>query len=118
MIHFCTFGNDASFSNSKRILIAEARASGYFDTFHVYNDSFIPPEHRTFVSANPRGYGYMIWKPMVILDVMRKTQKGDIVIFADAGCGISTTSEARAKYKEWIQNVKTHPPIAFPSKWI
>jgi hypothetical protein len=109
MIHFCTFGNDPDYSNSKMLLCKEAQLSGYFNTIKSYNQDIIPTIHKEFVKKNRRGYGYWLWKPLVILNRMNDTSDGDIIIYADAGCGISIKDEARVKFKEWIQHVNEHP---------
>ena len=109
MIHFCTFGNEPHYSRSVNELCKEATESQYFDTITPYNQTIIPSEHSKFVQNNARGYGYWIWKPIIILDLMRNTDEGDIIIYADAGCGISTTEAARIQFQEWIRAVKEHP---------
>lgn len=40
---------------------------------------------------NPRGFGYWIWKPYIILDAMQKVDYGDLIIYVDAGNIISHT---------------------------
>jgi hypothetical protein len=109
MIHFCTFGNEPLFSRSVKELCDEAQASGYFDTVTAYNQSIIPEKYSQFVQTNARGYGYWIWKPIVLLERMKNSNEGDIIIYADAGCGISTTDRARLQFKDWIHSIKTHP---------
>lgn len=109
MIHFCTFGNVPAYSRSINELCTEAIQSGYFNTITSYDQSIIPDEHKTFIQNNPRGYGYWLWKVIIILEQMKNAKEGDIIIYADAGCGISTTNEAREKFKEWIESVKNHP---------
>lgn len=109
MIHFCTFGNVPAYSRSINELCTEAIRSNYFNTITLYDQSIIPNEHKTFIQNNARGYGYWLWKPIVILKRMQVEKEGDIIIYADAGCGISTTNEARDKFKEWIESVKNHP---------
>ena len=109
MIHFCTFGNVPAYSRSINELCTEAIRSNYFNTVTSYDQSIIPNEHKTFIQNNTRGYGYWLWKPIVILKRMQVEKEGDVIIYADAGCGISTTNEAREKFKEWIESVKNHP---------
>jgi hypothetical protein len=67
------------------------------------------------MAANPRGYGYWIWKSILLEDMLKKIPEGDIVLYADAGCGISTTTAARENMVRWISDCQTHPThrIAF-----
>jgi hypothetical protein len=111
MIHFITFGNTSKYAHAMQILCDEARASGYFDTVQSFNENDIPPEHTAFVTSNHRGFGYWIWKPIIMLKTMGKyaANTDDIIIYADAGCGISTTPAARENFAKWIHDVRTHP---------
>lgn len=110
-IHFCTFGNLPTYTRSVITICNEASESGYFNTVTSYNQNTIPSteREREFMQTNRRGYGYWIWKANVILDMMMKVPEGDIIVYADAGCGISRTPEARVKFTEWISDVVEHP---------
>lgn len=110
-VHFCTFGSLPEFARALRRLEAEARASGYFATVSVYTQKTLPANDQElrFMHANPRGYGYWIWKGILLEDMMQKIPEGDIVLYADAGCGISTTPAARATMAAWVSDCLTHP---------
>lgn len=41
-------------------------------------------EHRGILSQ-PRGSGYWLWKPFIILDALRQSQPGDVVVYYDVG---------------------------------
>jgi hypothetical protein len=117
-IHFCTFGSrgwERSMARIKR----EAIESGYFTDIHAYDETNLPglEDHAEFIEKNPRGYGYWIWKPLVILDVMKKCGEGDIIVYADTG---STISSGKEKFQQLIQNVLTHPThrLAYTSEYI
>lgn len=111
MIRLCTFGTTPEYAGSLELLEREANASGYFDEVVVYTQDTLPasPELKRFMQAHSRGYGYWIWKTPVLLDMMEKAAPGDVIVYADAGCGISTTPEARVRFAGWIQDVRTHP---------
>lgn len=109
MTHFITFGTKPRYDRALERIEREARSSGYFDTVTVYTQENLPQlrEHADFVAKNPRGYGYWIWKPMAILEQMRKVPEGDIILYADAGCSICTTHEARRVWNIWLDIVRT-----------
>jgi hypothetical protein len=123
-VHFCTFGNLPNYARALETITKEAEASGYFDTVNVYTQDTITltDTEREFISKNNRGYGYWIWKPNVIESMMNRYLEGDIVIFVDAGSGISVTPEARIHMKKWIEDCITHPThrvafqIGFPEE--
>lgn len=110
-VHFCTFGTTPNYGPSLARLVAEARIPGYFDTVTAYTQDTLPatPAEKAFMQAHRRGYGYWIWKANVILDVMSKVGQEDIIVYADAGCGISGTTAARTKFAEWIRDANEHP---------
>jgi hypothetical protein len=56
--------------------------------------------HGTFIHENPRGFGYWIWKPYIIMQCMKEINYHDILIYADAGCTINPHAEKR--FKEYI----------------
>lgn len=102
-VHLVTF-SDRTYAGSRRRLCAEAVRSGMFapDAVHAYDadadlrvDPDFWPEHGDFVDSHPRGYGYWIWKPYLILKTMReKVPEGDVVVYADAGCTINARGVA------------------------
>ena len=110
-VHFCTFGSVPDYSRALQTLAAEARDSGYFASITVYTQETLPAKsrERRFMEANRRGYGYWIWKSILLEDMLEKIPEGDIVLYADAGCGISTTPAARANMAAWVSDCLTHP---------
>ena len=109
-IHFCTFGDEPRFTNTLAALLEEANTSGYFDTVRKFNQHDLPVDHnlRAYLSRT-RGYGYWSWKPMIIADMLLRCELGDVVVYADAGCGISVTPAARQAFGDWMGAVTTHP---------
>jgi len=41
--------------------------------------------------------------------MLSQSPEGDIVLYADAGCGISVTDKARSNMKAWISDCVSHP---------
>lgn len=109
-VHYCTFGNVPSYTRALETITKEANDSGYFDTINVYTQDTITltDTEREFIGKHRRGYGYWIWKPNVIEHMMGRYPDGDIIIYTDAGSGISVTPEARNKMKLWIEDCISH----------
>ncbi|MEQ1840036.1 MAG: hypothetical protein ABL994_06495 [Verrucomicrobiales bacterium] len=40
---------------------------------------------------------------------MLDSEEDDVIVYADAGCGISTTPLAKHNLKEWVELVRVHP---------
>ena len=90
MITFITFAN-SKFMNTSRI-IKQAKESKMFDDIISKNELDIKEfinKHSKFIKNNPRGYGFWIWKPKIILDTILKLTENDILVYADAGVYIN-----------------------------
>jgi hypothetical protein len=89
--HFLTFGAGDTWPNAARRLARQAEATGLFSNVTVETGDEIFynwPEftaHRAFIEANPRGWGYWIWKPFLIRSHMRKLKARDVLFYLDAG---------------------------------
>ena len=83
--------SDGSFSDSRQLLNLSASKFG-IETIFSYD--FEDLVDTTFYNNNysiitqPKGLGYWLWKPYIILDAFSKVNEGDIVIYADCGIKI------------------------------
>ena len=66
-----------------------------------------------FARSNPRGFGFWVWKPWVVLEVMKKAQEGDIVFFLDAGCTVHTSPKSKLRYQGYIRHIKEYGNLFF-----
>jgi hypothetical protein len=110
-IHLCTFGTLPEYALLLTELQREAAASEYFATITTYTQENLPAttDEWRFIRENHRGYGYWIWKSILLEDMMEKIPEGDILIYADAGCGIRSTPEAKRRMQLWIDLATQHP---------
>ena len=108
--HLCSFGTLPEYASLLDRLRTEATTSGYFASFTAYTQETLPATdtEAAFIRENPRGYGYWIWKVILLLDMLAKVPEGDIVVYADAGCGIRTTPFARERLNLWVRTALTH----------
>lgn len=114
-IHFCCFGTLPEYRFSLARIKNQAEESNYFATVKLYIPQTTPglDAHTAFIAANRRGYGYWMWKALVLLDRMIHVPEGDIVVYADTGCTIHTTPEARSQFAEYIGALLAHPAQRF-----
>jgi hypothetical protein len=109
MIWFITFGNH-KYKNSLKLIQYEATSFELFDTIIGYTEKDLQEDtefwsqHGEFIRKNPRGYGYWIWKPYLILKTLNQMSEGDCLIYADAGCQLNL--EGKPVLEEWIENLK------------
>ncbi len=112
MITFITFAN-TEFMQTSRI-INEATESKMFDNIMSKNEHDISEfieKHSKFINDNPRGYGFWIWKPKIILDTLLKLPDDDILIYADAGVHINKNGKKR--FNEYISYLDNHDMVMF-----
>lgn len=108
--HFITFGA-TKYKNAVDRICLEAKKITVFDKIIGYReqDLFSFPEfqqHKDFVYSNPRGFGYWIWKPFLIMKYMETMNENDILLYTDAGCTIQ--EKGRKRMLEYIDIVKNH----------
>jgi hypothetical protein len=93
-LHFLTFGAGAEHPGAARRLARQAEATGLFASVSCITGREIFsrwPEfalHRSFVEANPHGWGYWLWKPFLVRSYMDRMKDGEALIYFDAGCEI------------------------------
>jgi hypothetical protein len=82
-----TFGT-ANFTQSLFQLRRSARRFG-IDDMRAYHPAHTAvrraAEENPEISRRPRGAGYWLWKPYILLDAIDKVPKGTLVIYTDAG---------------------------------
>jgi hypothetical protein len=110
-IHFYTFGNIPLYAEILERITREARDSGYFHTVTAYTQDTLPGivDHAEFIRTHPRGYGYWVWKPLVLAAGLRAIPEGDILVYLDAGSYICKTPAASSLFSNYISAVETHP---------
>jgi|TARA_R110000822_G_scaffold204978_3_gene341599 hypothetical protein len=107
--YFISFGN-GKFKNQLNRVCNEAKETGWFDGVIADTPSTIKDfidKHKDFINNNPRGFGYWIWKPFIILDQLNKMNDGDCLFYTDAGSKILPHRENR--FNEYINILKKQP---------
>lgn len=82
-----TFG-DEKYSYSLQRLEDSAVEIGKVDDVFTYGPSDLEGEFKrknAHVLSQPRGAGYWIWKPYIIMDAFDHLEEGDKVVYSDAG---------------------------------
>lgn len=103
---FISYG-DLKYKRHLSRIKKEASSLNRFDNIFTETNATIE-KHSAFQNAlednyfketysSPRGGGYWIWKPFVILKTLKSMQEGDILLYADAGCHLINTDEADLK---------------------
>ena len=84
----------------------------------LFDESDIAPEIKgldypflEFATSNPRGL--WVWKPWVIMEVMKNAPEGDIVVYLDAGCTVHTSNKSRLRYELYLDHIRTYGSLHF-----
>lgn len=93
-LHFLTFADgSARYRGAAGRLAGQVRRAQIFGTITVFDLKRICSDfpdfysrHIDFISSNPRGLGYFVWKPFLIFQALLTISPGDMLVYADGGC--------------------------------
>ena len=72
-----------------------------FDHLIKYLDSDLKQDrkfwsaHEQFIEQNPKGWGYWIWKPYILLKTLEEMNDGDLLLYCDSGCEVDDRNKAQ-----------------------
>lgn len=115
MNYLVFFGND-DFKYKRLLLKREAELCGWFDDIIAHTPESISDflsRHQDFVRENKRGYGYWIWKPYIVLDLLKRINDNDCIFYIDSGASILNHRKDRFDEYLNILNQSEQPIIAF-----
>ena len=108
MLHFLTFGTP----DYKKQLDRISHEASLFEMFNTITaaslsdlDNDFMRKHSMFMQNNPRGYGFWIWKPQIVLQKLREINDGDVLVYADSGCNLNYHGKDRMN--EYIEYAKS-----------
>lgn len=107
-----TFGGGLEkYRNAARALANDACECGFFKEVFLYTD--LQPSQKyvhenliiripdwseedfQFIRNNTRGFGFWLWKPIIINSVLSSMMEGDFIVYLDGGCEISPLGTKR-----------------------
>jgi hypothetical protein len=59
------------------------------------NSIYLNEKDYEFITRNKRGFGYWLWKPIIVSRMLSEMAEGDLFVYADAGCELSTIGFSR-----------------------
>jgi len=91
-VHLVTYAT-TDFRPAQERLARSAREHGHVDHVYLFGPSDIQStafyaRHRAILDA-PRGAGYWLWKPYLILERLKHIPEGDFVIYSDSGRSVA-----------------------------
>jgi hypothetical protein len=120
---FVTFGDGRrGFRLAAQRLVQEVQDSDWkTDLLLLNNDSARVQigqdwiEHEEWMKTTPRGYGFWVWKSIILKHALRGTF-GDYrrVVYLDSGCQFSLKNNpAKKRFSEYLEILDTHGGMAF-----
>lgn len=104
---FITFadGSRAWKDAAKRICL-QASESGFFTTVDKYDLCSIKERltdtDKDFITENPFGFGFFLFKPIVILLFLEQNPQLEFVVYLDAGSEIDSSPQKLQRFNEYI----------------
>lgn len=118
-IVFISFADNKYYTSLQR-LKKELQGFSVITEYHLFTEKDLEKEflHDFRPWLYRRGYGYWKWKPYLIYRELKKLDKGDILIWSDAGNVLNSKAESRLK--EYIDRVNTNDigMLAFQDKFL
>jgi hypothetical protein len=111
---------DARLSRSLVRIHREASSLDFYDEIVTHDETNLDRQFRTrFASVlrpNIRGFGYWVWKPQIILQVLRTMNEGDVVQYADVGFHLNPGGTWRLRDYFDIASAAPSGVLAFQGK--
>jgi hypothetical protein len=121
-IVFITFGSHDHYIDAGHRLINQAKQMNIFNETILYSAEYLQKDpqfwtnHETFISNNPRGYGYWLWKSYIIKKTMENMADNDILLYLDCGCELGL--DRKHELLECINIVKTDKLVSTSTYYI
>lgn len=97
------------FQNRYNKIIESGNNSGLFNEFKCFTEEDIDNEfkekYKEVWNMSQRGGGYWIWKPYIILKMLKNINDDDIIVYFDSGCHINITPESQIRFNEYINMI-------------
>jgi hypothetical protein len=125
-IYFCSFatepieGDDAAgrrlnikcdYHTAAIRIKRQAEEARCFTSVCIYNQLNTPglEKYSEFIKNSTRLYGYGVWKPLLILDMMKKSEPNSIIVYSDSGCEVIMNNSTIELFNKYIDDINTHP---------
>ena len=117
-INLVTYSND-KYKKQQKALAEQAKI--FFDGVFVYGEKWLRKTNFYLENKNildqPRGAGYWLWKPFIILETFKHIKEGDVILYIDSS---DTFKDGVVNFlKKYFKNSDKNlilTPGAFPQK--
>ena len=117
-IGFVSFaGGHLRWKFAKARLLRQVKVSKRFHSVEIYTEKklheIISPEIAKFISDNHFGYGLWIWKPIVVLDFLKRNPLCDSILYLDAGCDFNYSKLSRKRWHKYLGYLRHFDALIF-----
>jgi hypothetical protein len=118
-IIFITFGGgNQPYRDSVKRICFQARKFNMFDKIYGFTDDDLRKDeafwkdHGDFITKNPKGFGYWMWKCYFLKKIMNMDEykEGDIFFYCDSGCELNVHGKERLV--DYIKLTQEHETLA------
>lgn len=96
-VYFLTFAAPLNiYSDALNRIVSQAKKFNMFYEIIVENEITLMNNHKEFwekhgdfIQKNQRGFGYWLWKPYLINNLLEKIGPNDIILYCDVGCELN-----------------------------
>jgi hypothetical protein len=114
---FITFGaGGQNYYDAVNRICNQAGKTGLFDVIKGITDNDLRGDvsfwdkHGIFMMNNPRGFGYWLWKPYIILKELERMSYGDVLVYCDSGNEVNY--HAREEFRRLLDSISYKQLIA------
>jgi hypothetical protein len=124
-VHLVTFGGGhPRWRRAARRVGRSAHRSGLFASATVLDAAWLAREHPAFVDEHRamlqrgvRGFGYWIWKPLVVAHALAQVPAGHLVLYVDGGHTLNLADAApRRRFAEYLDMARATGGLAMQLK--
>lgn len=91
--------------------MADVRRFGLFDEASVIEPAELPRDflgrHREYLERNSRGFGYFIWKPVVVREALKDLGPSDMLVYCDVGSTFN--ADGIPRFLEYLEIARQSP---------
>jgi hypothetical protein len=122
-VGFVSFaGGDIVWKLAAKRIKYQARSAGVFTEVKIFNPRDLKMvasgDDYDFIITNKRGFGYWLWKPILVLEFLNNHPEIDVVLYVDAGCDLNFNASSRRTWDKYLGYLESNNGIAFKMELI
>jgi hypothetical protein len=95
----------------------QLNSSGHFHEVKAYSpaelETLCDNKTKTFIRENPKGYGYWIWKPILILDFIKNYPDIEVILYMDSGCEFISNPNSDITWHDYLDKFGKFDAVFF-----